>query len=195
MQNFKRVARGLDTSALLFALRKHPQSFEQITIRQKYPGSAHADTRCIYIRGPKEFTFDAIFNQLDAIYNPELPDVIMINAGKLVTQVADAVGAREIGRVMIVELAPGGEVKPHADEGFYADHFERFHIVLSTNQLCFFQCDYEPDHAEIAHMKEGEAWWFNHKRTHNFINEGDTPRIHLIADMVAPSYRKERHAF
>lgn len=192
MENFKRVARNLEVLPLLNAVKRKDFLWKEITARQDTVGSPHTDTQSIFLRGPLEQTVESIFNDPSAMNYPAMEQ--LTESHQLIHALADIVNAREIGRIMVVSLAPGGFITPHVDEGKYADHFERFHIILATNPDCWFQCNHDQDSAEFVRMKVGEAWWFNHKREHTFMNEGETPRIHLIADMVAPIYRKERDA-
>lgn len=190
MENFKKVASDLWAGPLLRAINKKPHLWNEITARQATPGSPHKDTASIFLRGPSVQTVHAIFNEIEAFDYPALKE--LPESYPLIKRLCDTVNAREIGRIMIVSLAPDGFITPHCDEGKYADHYERFHIVLATNPHCWFQCNHSEDEAEFVRMKVGEAWWFNHKREHTFMNEGKDHRIHLIADLVAPSYRRER---
>ena len=87
----------------------------------------------------------------------------------------DMLGA-EVGRVLINRLMPGARVLPHSDgQNLY---YSRYHVVLTTNDDVVFRCG-----QEFASMKHGEAWWFDNSVEHEVINKGDTPRIHLIADI------------
>ena len=67
MQNFKRIATGIDTTLLLEGLRQHPELWDIITARQNTPGSPHTDTKCIFLRGPKELTINSIFHDLESV--------------------------------------------------------------------------------------------------------------------------------
>ena len=84
----------------------------------------------------------------------------------------------EIGRIVIANLAPGEEVKPHRDEGLYSDTTDRYHFVVTTN----------PDVVstsgdEQLHMSRGDIYWFNNHIEHSVKNTGTTNRIHLIVDL------------
>lgn len=110
----------------------------------------------------------------------------------LIGHVLDRVKAKELGRVLITSLAAGGTIIPHADEGDYADHYERFHIALQSDRGNVFSVEDVIGCGEYAFMAPGELWWFNHKKRHAVFNGSDTPRIHLVIDAVAPNYRRER---
>jgi GNAT superfamily N-acetyltransferase len=178
MNHFTRIPTGFSVDQALNELGANPWMWDQITLRQDFVGSDHKDTQTIYIRGPKVWTgkdYMATDNAQDYFGNiNDLPEV-----AALVREAACAVGARDLGYVMVVRLNPGGRVTPHIDEGPYADHYTRFHLVLSTNRRCVMRSG-----AEWAHMAEGELWQFDHKAEHEFVNEGDTERIHIIFDAV-----------
>lgn len=82
----------------------------------------------------------------------------------------------EVGRVLINRLMSGAKVLPHSDgQDLY---YSRYHVVLQTNDGVEFRCG-----QEYASMKQGEVWWFDNSAEHEVINRGETPRIHLIADI------------
>lgn len=179
--NFRYFGR-LDVAAALAEQRGSSQ-WDAFTARQDAPGSAHHDTRCIVLRGPDVpegtlYTPDIAFNVLESrdweVSIRQLPETAALCA---------AVGARiravGLGRVILVELAPGGHIDLHADEGNYAAHFERFHLVLQSDEGNVFH-----NGAEAIHMKPGELWKFNHRVQHEVFNRSARPRIHLIIDAI-----------
>lgn len=187
---FKRIASEINTKPLLNAVEAHPELWSEIIERQTTPGTPHVDTSSIFLRWAESRSIDAAFNDVEAIDYPafqKLPE-----ARDLIASLANSVGSQKLGRVMIVSLMAGGSIIPHDDQGAYADYYERFHIPLQSASGNYFYVETEPDQGEFVHMKEGEAWWFNHKKKHFALNASQTPRIHLIMDMVAKSYRKER---
>lgn len=185
MNHFTRIPFTFDPALALQELAAHPGLWHQITARQDFPGSDHKDTQTIYLRGPGHMEtpadYMAVGNAADYLGNlGQLPA-----CAALMRQALEAIGATEVGYVMVVKLKAGGFVTPHIDEGPYADHFTRFHLVLSTNGGCIFFCGWDS-----RHMPAGELWQFDHKATHSFGNKGETERIHIIFDAVpAPSLR------
>jgi aspartyl/asparaginyl beta-hydroxylase (cupin superfamily) len=185
--NFRRIAVGLNVAPLLDALAVYPEHWNALTFRQTFPGSAHHDTQSIYLTYCERIDVESVFNDLRAVSYPALAD--LPEAADLINDALHLVGARSAGRVMLVDLKAGGRITPHIDEGAYADHYERFHLVITSEAGNVFECG-----GDTAHMKPGELWWFNHKRLHSVSNYSDTPRLHLIVDAVAPKYRVERDA-
>jgi len=192
MQNFKLLASKVPVERLLSAIESQPELWGEITARQDTPGSAHKYTEAIFLRWCETKTVAAAFTEIPAVdykaYS-KLPE-----ARELVEFVESLVGSKELGRVLVVKLKSGGEIFPHPDEGQYADHYERFHVSLKSDQGNLFFSG-EPGKAfEAVHMEPGEIWWFNHKRVHWVVNSSVNPRIHLIIDCVAPKYRRPRDA-
>jgi quercetin dioxygenase-like cupin family protein len=172
-RKFFRIMEGGDAKALLE--RIHPQMWREQTLRQDYEGSAHADTETIFLRAPLS-TVD-VLNVIDSV---TLPAWDVLGMSDFLEPVKTRIGARELGRVMLVKLKPRGFIRPHRDEGAYARYFARFHIVLSGH--CVFYCG-----GEEQAMAPGELWWFNHQKDHE-VHNGEQERIHLILDACAPGY-------
>lgn len=166
-------------------IRRNWYLWDEITHRQDYPGSAHTDTKAIYLRWAAEWTPACIFDSLSAEWCDAAHS--LGETMSLVRYLLDAIGATEFGRVMLVSLKPGGRITPHWDAGLYADHFDRFHVALQSDAGNAFTVD-----DASVHMADGEAWWFNHQLEHTVRNESQRERVHLIIDCVAPGFRAMR---
>lgn len=172
------------------AVERESILFNQIKARQETLGSPHSDTWSIFLRWCESQTTESVFTDIAAIDYPakeRLPEV-----SPMIDFIADKVGAKEIGRAMITMLKPEGFISKHVDEGAYADYYERFHLVLSAEPLNKFYVESGRGQGEYAEMKTGELWWFNHKQPHWVYNGSRDARLHLIVDMVAPMFRRER---
>lgn len=155
--------------------------WNDITIRQDFPESPHSDTETIFVRGPEAFTFDLYQQDLGSYDYPAM-DYLRKPIERALINVLKALEVTELGRILIVKLKPGGEITPHVDEGKYSDHFQRFHIPVTTNDDCRMICD-----GVEYQMKPGELWLFDHKSMHGAYNRGDTDRVHIIFDCVQGS--------
>lgn len=189
-ENLKRLAHGIDTKPLLEAIERQPDLWKEITDRQDTPGSPHRDTECIFLRWCETKSIEAAFTEIPAIDYPayeKLPQ-----ARLLVETVLQVTGATKLGRVLIAKLNPAGSIEKHADEGAYADCYERFHVALESEPGNTFFVEDREHYGEFAEMQAGELWYFNHKKPHHVFNGSALPRIHLIVDAVAPKFRKER---
>lgn len=175
--NLVRLASGIDVSRLLGELGSNPDLWNMITARQTTPGSPHHDTECIFIRGPREQTIDAVFNDLEAINYPGY--YWLGEVDKLLHTILKTVCATKVGRVMIVSLKAHGAIDRHFDDGAYAAHYDRVHLSLQSEIGNTFECG-----GDVAHMLPGELWWLNHRVEHSVVNASDRARLHLIVDFV-----------
>lgn len=190
MNHFARIAEGIDVQPLLAAIEANPKLWEEITARQKTPGSPHHDTQAIILRWCESQTIQSVFTDIPAVDYPayaKLPE-----ARPLMNKVFELAEGFELGRVIIADLKPGGKIDKHLDEGAYADYYDRFHLVLTSDPGNRFFVEYAPGCQEWVEMKPGELWWFNHKQPHFVENESSSGRIHLIVDMVSPKWRRWR---
>lgn len=193
LSHFTKVGSSFDVATLRSYISLQPELWGEITARQTTPGSPHGDTETIFLRWAKTQTIHAAFNEIPAVDYPTLAKLPVAN--QLIEDIAALVCGSEIGRVIVTKLKPGGKIEPHIDEGAYSDHYERFHLCLDASVGSNFGVrdkDETGDYQQVVNMFPGELWWFNHKKEHWVLNNSDTPRIHLIADIVAPLYRVER---
>lgn len=190
MELFKKIGGDVNVSGALSSLEEKRGMWLDITGLQKFKGSPHFDTETIFLRWAKDQSEHAAFNEIDAIDYPALDEVPIFR--DLIGAVSDKAGCESLGRAIVVSLRPGGVITKHIDEGVYADHYERFHLVLESKMGNTFYASRNDQEGEFANCKQGEIWWFNHKKPHWFHNFSKYPRIHLIVDCVAKKYRMER---
>lgn len=187
MVNFKRLSHGVDVRPLVSALKREAHLFTQITARQSFEASPHKDTETIFLRWCPSQTLEAAFTELESVDYPALRPLKEFRSA--IGNILGEAGGIKLGRAIVVKLNAHGKITEHADEGLYADCYERFHLVLESDFGTKFTCG-----GETVTMRPGEIWWFNHKLPHSVENNSDKPRTHFIVDMVAPLYRQERHA-
>jgi len=175
--NFDFVARGLNVEAAASELADiSAPLWDAFTTRQTYPGSAHVDTKCIPLRGafPLADSFKLKSSRQRLAYGDDLPHTLA-----LVNRVLDGLPVKEVGNVLAVALLPGGFITEHSDQGEYAEHFERFHIVLTSKPGNWFKVD-----TQYAFPIPGDVFFFNHRSPHSVGNPSDEARIHLIVDVT-----------
>lgn len=82
-------------------------------------------------------------------------------------------------RARFARLAPHSQVKPHID--YDTLYGIRIHIALATNTHCT-NGGWTSEGREVrAHIPaDGSVWFVNPGVKHDAINDGDTPRTHLI---------------
>ncbi len=166
----------LDTFAVLASLWPWRNAFDAVTLRQTYPGSPHKDTRSIFLRGPEAPTPATWFEDVPHVDYPILAEWPEMQW--LLKDIAAELGSDRFGKVMLVELAPGGAVSWHVDEGAYAVAHDRYHLPLTTNPGAFLLSG-----GEQLHIPVGFLTGFDNHGLHSAINVGPTPRVHLIVDV------------
>lgn len=185
MNNFKKLAEGLPTAPLLAAIDAHPEWWDEMTLRQDYPGSAHAATQSIILRGTRcrgtdlQRIFDDTTTEWwDRAFDVKEPLIDLMHS--VMIPIHNYLGRLAMpGRIIVARLPTGAKVAEHTDEGKYAESSMRLHIPLRTNRSCYLASG-----DEVCHLGEGELWWFNHRIPHSAYNLGDTERIHLILDVM-----------
>ena len=178
MQNLRCLAKDLDVAPILQKIAAKSHLWDEITIRQEYEGSAHHDTKCIILRGSKGFLPHDVQEDLTSVDYPYIEE-LMPEVQQLLKPLVLGLGIEQLGRIMVVDLQAGGYIDEHTDEGKYAEHFERIHVVLTSEPGNVFSVD-----GEDVHMQVGEAWWFNHRKPHKVMNNSNSSRIHIIVDLV-----------
>lgn len=178
MDNFVKINSKADTESLLHLLALNPKAWGDITVRQNQEGSPHHDTECIVLRGPLELT-QASMQESIAVKDYPRMQTFLHGASKVVFPLLDTLAPKELGRVMIVKLNPGGHIDEHTDEGLYARSYVRYHVVLSSEGGNLFHCG-----QDCIHMEPKSVWWFNHQKPHSVDNHSTSPRVHLVIDMM-----------
>ncbi len=81
-------------------------------------------------------------------------------------------------RAQIVVLEPQKEVYLHEDWGLYYALRDRYHLVLASEGSVMISG------AEEQEFKTGDVFFYPNKVKHGARNGGDSPRIHLIFDLL-----------
>tara|TARA_R110002096_G_scaffold17205_5_gene59491 strand:- start:807 stop:1319 length:513 start_codon:yes stop_codon:yes gene_type:complete len=157
-----------------FLLEPEHELWDRVTVRQDFQGTAHSKTRTVFFRGPARPEWDCV-PSVDTYGADALQDIY----ADLLADVYNLLPIKELGRVMLVELAPGGEIREHTDEGAYAEHFDRFHIAITNSPKSSLTVG-----GEEKSFGQGECWWFNHRLPHSAANLDRSRRVHLIFDAV-----------
>lgn len=83
-------------------------------------------------------------------------------------------------RIVLVNLAAGGEIASHVDCMPSLKRAHRVHLPIVTNDRVLFAVQ-----GDIRHLPQGELWEINNRRSHAVRNQG-ADRIHAILDYVVP---------
>ena len=180
MKNFRLIADGYAVAASLAEIASRPEMWREDSARPTYLGSKPHHTDVIHLRVPTATTPEAILEASEAVDNPATISRLPVTSA-LIDRVLTAAGARTLGRVMIVNLKPGGRIDPHIDHGAYAAFFDRYHLVLDSAPGNVFHCG-----DELVRMRTGEFWQFNHHIEHTVLNRSAMNRYHVIIDALIP---------
>lgn len=182
MDNFRHLGTSpISADLAQFLLEPDHELWDRVTVRQSYAGTAHSQTRTIFLRGPARPEWDCIpsIDTYGAAAMPDIYENILAGIRSVLHHARDCAhsGNIELGRIMLVELAAGGAISEHTDEGAYAEHYERFHVALTNSPQSSLTVG-----GEKQHFAPGQCWWFNHRLPHSASNLGDSRRVHLIFD-------------
>ena len=99
----------------------------------------------------------------------------------------------EIFYTEINYILPGESIKPHRDNGggitarhWYLGGACRIHIPLVTNPLAVMTSS-----EESKHLPVGTIYEFHNNLDHFVVNNGDSPRVHLVMDLVPKNYKQD----
>lgn len=93
-------------------------------------------------------------------------------------------------RARIIQLSPHSSSSWHRDA---PDHIYmvRLHIPILTNPGCFFETE-----TERAHLPaDGRAYFLFVNGMHRVVNDGDTPRYHLVVDVNDTKKVTQHHQY
>lgn len=185
MNNFLKVADGIDIMPLLLAIRRRPELWKEDTYLRDYPQGPFKQIESIMLRFPVKGVYETEIEVQDHLSKYDQHENIdypayreLFEARAIIMPLMTRVQGERLGRCMINKIAPGGRIFPHADTPVHADYYTRFHVVLQSNPGNDFRCG-----DEHVHMRVGECWYFNNKLEHEVVNNSDDDRIHLVIDI------------
>lgn len=171
-----------DPVPLLHEVQRHPELWNQNTLRTQHSMTAHAEVDDIWIRfndvAQYKETGDAssIIDEHESIWYPAVDSLPSVRT--VIRQLMDRVNGVRLGRVLITKLAPGKQILPHVDGGSHAAYYERYHAVLQGLPGSLFNCG-----DETVCMQSGSVWWFQNAVEHSVVNNSADDRIHVVIDI------------
>jgi hypothetical protein len=171
------VAHGaFDVAALVSAVNKHPELWDQNTLRTKGYGP-HAKVSDIWVR------YNALENlksdDRQAFNSPHesvwYPAASVLPVKPLVMQLMALVGGTRLGGVLITKIPAHEQCLPHVDRGWHAEYYEKFAIQLAANSRQAFHFE-----GESLVTQPGDLFTFDNSYTHWVTNDSDEDRMTLI---------------
>lgn len=187
MKYFHKIGNSFDATPVLEELHSQPLLWGR-SPRVTFPGSPHADTQDIILRGP----VGADYKDLQELY-VELAcedyeaGELMPRSLEMAKNLAYLLSSPEmrhldsplrLGRVIMTKLPPGKTIHPHADEGPVPAFYRRFHLCVFGGDENIFMIQ-----GEVCPMQTGEMWETDVREMHTVINLMEYDRVHLIVDI------------
>ena len=175
----QRIDIKIDPSLPLSELAASPQLWDADPERRNFsPHSPHREMQDIWVRyGDKSY-----FYKQEEPHEPHWWPVadLLPSARRIAYRLLAHFKAGELGGIWITKVPPGGQIYPHVDSGWHANHYNtKVYVVLKSNDQCR---NYAASMNDVV-MKAGECWSFDNSVKHWMINAGETERITMIVCM------------
>ena len=176
LRNFRLVHPRIGVGGIARELERNPLAWALSTRRQMRCVEQRETESIVLRRGEPASDAEEIEDAqavVDGVAAPYFPVTLA-----WVRATADVLGG-ELARVLFARLPPGGQVYRHIDRGAYYACRDRYHLVIESRGGSPMVCG-----RERVVMQEGELWRFDNKRPHEAFNPSDSPRVHLIFDLL-----------
>lgn len=179
MQNFLKIAEGVDTLPLVLALQRQPELFGRNGERQYAAGTPHAGMTDIWVRYNDRTSFDAagslagINDEHDSVWYPEAD--FIPEARPIIFGLMARVQGERLGGVLITKLPPGAEIAPHIDLGWHAGYYDKYIVALQNLPGAVFgfpEGEFE--------ARTGDVHWFRNSVPHYVKNSSKDERLAMI---------------
>lgn len=165
------------------SLKKHPEIWNQHTLRTESPDSPHHGCDDIWVRFNDIKNYDpnnpqAFHGEHESVwYKSEIFDYVFQIAIGLCCDIKRQIS---IGGVLITRIPAGGKVLRHNDAGRWHAEFykDKYLIPIQANEKQTFNFDGESHVTEVGHIYK-----FNNLEDHWVDNDSDEDRISLIICM------------
>ena len=176
LRNFRLVHPRVGVGGIARELERNPLAWA-ISTRRQTRCIEQRETESIVLRrgapaSPDEKVEDA-HEVVETVAAPYFPLTLA-----WLRATADILGG-ELARALFARLPPGAQVYRHIDAGAYYACRDRYHLVVESSGGSPMVCG-----RERVVMQEGELWRFDNKRPHEASNPSDSPRVHLIFDLL-----------
>lgn len=179
MQNFMKVAEGVDVLPLQLALQLQPELFGRYNERKYAENGPHSEMTDIWLRHNDRRPFVAAndftkFNdEHDSVWYPE--SAFLPQARPIIFGLMARVEGERLGGILITKLPAGGRIQPHVDPGWHAGYYDKYHVAVKTPRGSFFGFE----EGQI-HSRDGDVHWFRNDVPHWVVNDSDDDRISMI---------------
>ncbi len=175
MQNFLKIADGLNVLPLQLALIRQPELFGRDNERAT-GYSPHSGMSDIWVRynDKKNLVEGKNFSdEHDSVWYPAytcLPEIRPI-----IFWLMARVEGERLGGVLITKLPPSGRIEPHIDTGWHAEYYDKYFIPIQNDPGAIFGFEDGDIKPNI-----GDVYWFRNDNQHWVENNSQRDRIALI---------------
>ncbi len=176
MQNFLKIASGIDVMPLQLSLIRQPELFGRDNERAERYGSPHSGMSDIWVRynDKKNLVVGKKFSdEHDSVWYPaytSLPEIRPI-----IFRLMAHVEGERLGGVLITKLPPGGKIDSHVDRGWHADYYDKYFIPIQNDPGAVFGFQ-----DGVINPNLGDVYWFRNDNPHWVENLSKRDRIALI---------------
>lgn len=179
MQNFLKIASGVDVMPLVLALQRQPELFGRNKERQYSPDPTHREMTDVWVRMNDRKQFDESgdwsksCDEHDSVWYPEADAIPQVRP--IVFALMARVEGERLGGILITKLPPGGKLAPHIDYGWHAGYYDKYYVALHNKPGSRFSF---PDGSFEA--VSGDVYWFRNDVLHSVTNDSDDDRLSMI---------------
>jgi hypothetical protein len=180
---FRKIAEGVDTTPMLYALQRQPELWNQKRFRTTFQNTPHGQVDDIWLRFSDDSKAQgdtaAVMADGDCVWHEAAK--ALPQARPILLDLMRRLEAYALDRVVITRLLPGRIILPHADnEGAYVHdpHRQRHHVVLQGLPGSLYRTG-----DETVQMLTGQVWWFDALTEHEVANNSADDRIHMLVDL------------
>jgi hypothetical protein len=170
-EKLKLIAEGWDVSRLLWAIRSHPELWDEHTARTASPDSPHHGLSDIWLRfGAPETAMVDGQHELQWY-----PSANVLGIRQMCHDLMHMVGGVELGGVLLTRIPPGASCKPHTDASWHTKRYDKFVVQIASAPGQAFHFD-----GECLEAKPGDVYWFDNQYMHWVVNNTPYERVSLI---------------
>lgn len=181
--NYRRIG-SIDVTGIRQAIEALGSDAWNDTAYRQRTWAVHAHTRSIPLIYDADLrhtnpTRRPMMDRFEAVLKPAM-DCIRAYFAPVHAAVGTPICDGYFSRIVLVNLAAGGEIASHTDAMPSLMRAHRVHLPIVTNDQVLFAVN-----LDIRHLPAGELWEINNRRSHAVRNLGEE-RIHAILDYVVP---------
>lgn len=187
MKHFKLIASGIDVAPLLAQIEAHPELWNVHKNRMARGANPFTGTDDIWVRyndvAKANPDLAGFTDEHIPVWYPAWDALPALRT--LIFELLALVQGEMLGGVLITRIPDGGQVKPHKDDGWHVEYFEKFYISLQNEPGAQFCCEAD-GRVEMLTPKPGECWLFDNRKVHWVTNASGKARMTLIVCIRRP---------